>query len=335
MYRDRTVSPLDVARVVLARVEETNSSLGAYLTVTHERALGDAAAAEDRLLRDERSSPLDGVPYSLKDVEPTAGIRTTYGSVFFRDHVPASDSVVAERLRRAGAVLLGKTNTPHFGYKDMTDNLVGPIARNPWDLSRTTGGSSGGAAAAVAAGLGTLAQGGDGGGSIRIPASLCGVFGFKPTFGLVPRVPSLDAWDALATVGPMTRTVRDAAAMLGVIAGEDSRDPWACLLATDYLEACDRGIAQLRLGLSLNLGHVLVDDDVRDTVTQSANRFSSTRRARHRGRTRLARDTTRLRSRVRNRPRRAGRRQLARPANDGNRAVTPGARRTQPPMDRA
>jgi Asp-tRNA(Asn)/Glu-tRNA(Gln) amidotransferase A subunit family amidase len=275
LYRDRAASPLEVARAVLARVEEANPSLGAFLTVTSERALADAAAAEDRLVRGERSGPLDGVPYSVKDVEPTAGIRTTFGSTFFRDHVPTADSLVASRLRRSGAVLLGKTNTPHLGYKDATDNLVGPTARNPWNLDRTTGGSSGGAAAAVAAGLGPLAQGGDGGGSIRIPASLCGVFGLKPTFGLVPRVPSVDAWDALATVGPITRTVRDAATMLAEIAGPDSRDPWAFAPAADYLGACDRGIDDLRVGLSLDLGHALVDDEVRNAVTEAAGHLAA------------------------------------------------------------
>src|SRR5579862_810431 len=274
LYSAGAVSPIEVADAVLARVEAFNPTLGAYITVTAERALADARAAEARLVADDRISPLDGVPYSLKDVEPTAGIKSTYGSIFFRDHVPAEDSLVARRLRAAGAVLLGKTNTPHLCYKDTTDNLIGPTARNPWNIERTTGGSSGGAAAAVAAGLGPVAQGGDGGGSIRIPAALCGVFGLKPTFGLVPRVPSLDAWDAIATVGPITRTVRDAALTLAVMAGPDDRDPWAALNSADYVRACSDGLGGLRAGFSLDLGHALIDVSVRHAVTQAVTQLA-------------------------------------------------------------
>lgn len=163
------LSPVELTRVLLERIDELNPRLNAFLTVTPERALSDARAAEERLRRDERIGPLDGVPHSIKDAEPTRGIRTTHGSLWDRVAVPDHDSLVAARLRAAGSPLLGKTNVSHEGYKDMSDNLLGPPARNPWDLSRTPGGSSGGAAAAVAAGLGAIAQGGDGAGSIRIP----------------------------------------------------------------------------------------------------------------------------------------------------------------------
>ena len=169
--------------------------------------------------------PLDGIPYSIKDLEPTAGIRTTYGSKFFEQNVPAEDGAVAARLRASGGVLLGKTNTPHFGYKDMCDNLLGPPCRNPWNLARTSGASSGGAGSAVAAGLGPLAHGSDGSGSIRIPSALCGIFGMKPSLGRVPYWPSQDLWNARSHNGPMTRTVRDGALLLQVMAGPDPRDP--------------------------------------------------------------------------------------------------------------
>src|SRR5919199_6193010 len=161
-YRAREISPVEVAEALLARIEHLNPRLRAFLTVTADHARHQARAAEARLARGEPLGVLDGVPYSLKDLEVTNGIRTTFGSKFFEQHVPAEDGVVAERLRQSGAVLLGKTNTPHFGYKELSDNLLGAPCRNPWNLARTSGGSSAGAAAAVAAGLGPLAHGTDG-----------------------------------------------------------------------------------------------------------------------------------------------------------------------------
>ena len=157
LIRARTLSPVELTDVVLARIERLNPKLNAYLTVTADHARELARAAEARAVRGELRGPLDGIPYSIKDLEPTAGIRTTYGSKFFEHHVPAEDGIVAARLRSSGGVLLGKTNTPHFGYKDMCDNLLGPPCKNPWNLARTSGASSGGAGSAVAAGLGPWA----------------------------------------------------------------------------------------------------------------------------------------------------------------------------------
>ena len=154
LYRAKTLSPVEVTEAALARIERLNPKLNAYLTVTADHARELARAAEARLVRGQPRGPLDGIPYSIKDLEPTAGIRTTYGSKFFEHNVPAEDGAVASRLRGSGGVLLGKTNTPHFGYKDMCDNLIGPPCKNPWNLARTSGASSGGAGAAVAAGLG-------------------------------------------------------------------------------------------------------------------------------------------------------------------------------------
>src|SRR5207244_7261054 len=170
------------------------------------------------------------------------------GSKFSERNVPEEDGVVAARMKGSGGVLLGKTNTPHFGHKDMCDNLIGPPCRNPWKLDRTSGGSSGGAAAAVAAGLGPVAHGSDGAGSIRLPAALCGVFGLKPSFGRVPYHPNADYWTARSHIGPITRTVRDAALLLNVMAGPDTRDPLSMTSQPeDYLAACDGDLRGLKV----------------------------------------------------------------------------------------
>src|SRR5437588_225898 len=203
LIRARQLSPVELTDAVLSRIERLNPVLNAFLTVTADAARREAKAAEARARGDGAAGPLDGVPYSIKDLEPTAGVRTTYGSKFFEHNVPAEDGLVASRLRASGGILLGKTNTPHFGHRDMCDNLLGPPCRNPWKLDRTSGGSSGGAGAAVAAGLGPLAHGSDGAGSIRIPSALCGVVGFKPSFGRIPYHPNADYWSARSHNGPM------------------------------------------------------------------------------------------------------------------------------------
>jgi Asp-tRNA(Asn)/Glu-tRNA(Gln) amidotransferase A subunit family amidase len=274
LYRARQLSPVEVTEAVLARIDQLNPRLHAFLTVTADHARELARAAEARATRGALQGPLDGIPYSLKDLEPTAGIRTTYGSKFFESNVPAADGTVAARLRATGGVLLGKTNTPHFGYKDMCDNLLGPPCKNPWNTERTSGASSGGAGAAVAAGLGPVAHGSDGSGSIRIPSALCGIFGLKPSFGRIPYWPSQDLWAARSHQGPMTRTVRDAALLLQAMAGPDARDPLSIDAApVDYLAACDGGIAGLRVGWSLDLGFAAVDPEVGEITARAAKRF--------------------------------------------------------------
>jgi Asp-tRNA(Asn)/Glu-tRNA(Gln) amidotransferase A subunit family amidase len=274
-YRARELSPVEVADAALARIERVNPLLRAFLTVTADHARQAAHASEARLLRGELLGTLDGVPFSLKDLEPTKGIRTTYGSKFFEQHVPDADGLVAERLRRSGAVLLGKTNTPHFGYKELSDNLLGDPCRNPWKLERTSGGSSAGAGAAVAAGLGPLAHGTDGAGSIRIPASFCGIVGFKPSLGRVPYAPHPDPWAATSHPGPMSRTVRDAALMLQTMAGPDARDPLSIdSPAVDYLAACDGDLRGLRIAWSPDLGTGPVEREVVALVERAARRFT-------------------------------------------------------------
>ena len=274
LYRAKKLSPVEVTDAVLGRIERLNPKLNAYLTVTADHARELARAAEARFARGEGRGALDGIPYSIKDLEPTAGVRTTYGSKFFEHNVPTEDGAVASRLRGSGGVLLGKTNTPHFGYKDMCDNLIGPPCQNPWNLARTSGASSGGAGSAVAAGLGPLAHGSDGSGSIRIPSALCGIFGLKPSLARVPYWPSADLWGARSHNGPMTRTVRDAAILLQVLAGPDARDPMSIdAPPEDYLAACEGDVRGWRVGWSVDLGFAAVDPEVAELTHRAARRF--------------------------------------------------------------
>jgi Asp-tRNA(Asn)/Glu-tRNA(Gln) amidotransferase A subunit family amidase len=273
-YRSRRLSPVEVAEAVLGRIERINPALNAFVTVTADLALASARESELRFATGESRGPLEGVPVGIKDLSATKGIRTTRGSRIFADDVPGEDAPIVERLRRGGAVILGKTNTPEFGWKSPTDNpLFGPT-RNPWNRERTAAGSSGGSAAAVAAGMGPIATGGDGGGSIRQPASFCGVFGIKPTFGLVPTVPR-GVGGTFVSEGPLSRTVRDGAALLGVMAGYDPRDPFgAPVPAIDYVAACDGGLRGLRVAWSPDLGYAAVDPTVRDIAERAARRFA-------------------------------------------------------------
>jgi Asp-tRNA(Asn)/Glu-tRNA(Gln) amidotransferase A subunit family amidase len=227
LIRRKAVSPVEVVDAVLERIERVNPSINAYVTVTAEAARAAARAAEAAVARGDVLGPLHGVPYSLKDLTPTRGIRTTMGSKIFEHYVPEEDAILVERIRAAGAILLGKTNTPEFGCKPFTDNRLFGATRNPWVRDRSSGGSSGGAAAAVAAGLGPLAEGSDLAGSIRQPAAWCGAVGFKPSQGRVARYPSAAAWNAMSMNGPITRTVADAALMFSVMTGPDPRDPLA------------------------------------------------------------------------------------------------------------
>ncbi|HEV2439645.1 MAG TPA: amidase family protein [bacterium] len=275
LIRSGDVSPVEITEAVLARIDRFNPALGAYITVTADLARAQAREAEGRARRGERRGPLDGIPYSVKDLEDTAGVRTTYGSKWLESNIPSADGAAAGRLRAAGGILLGKTNTPHFGHKDMSDNLIGPPCRNPWRRDRTSGGSSGGAASAVASGLGPLAHGSDGAGSIRCPASLCGVVGLKPSAGRVPYHPNPDYWTARSHNGPIARTVRDAALMLSALAGPDPRDPMSIdAPPQDYVAACDGDLRGLRVAWSGDLGRLPVDAEVRAITEAAARRFA-------------------------------------------------------------
>jgi len=246
----RQARPREMAEFFLNRIERLNPKLGAFMTVTAERALDDASRLEQAEASEAAAMRLYGVPYSLKDMTWTKGIRTTMGSRNFAEFVPEVDQEIAIRLNRAGGILLGKTATPEFGGRPTTEGGLCPPARNPWNPAHTAGGSSGGAASALAAGLGPIAEGSDGGGSIRIPAACCGVVGLKPTRGRVSFAPMLgEAWAGFATSGPMARSVRDAALMLDVLAASPplGEPYWAPVPAEPFSAAVDRRPRKLRL----------------------------------------------------------------------------------------
>ncbi len=270
----REASAVEVLDAILARVEAVNPKVNAVVTLVAERAREEARAVDARAAAGEKGGPLCGVPVSIKDLIETKGVRTTFGSVLRQDFVPEQDAVLVERLRAAGCPIFAKTNTPDHGGKFATDNFVFGATNNPWDLSRSPGGSSGGAAAQVAAGMGPLAVGNDGGGSIRVPASMCGVYGLKPQFGRVPSWPRHNGWYILNHEGPIARTVRDAAALLDLLAGPDERD-WYSLPAEvgGYLEACDGDIKGMRVAWSPTPGYGRVDPAVLERCQAAARTF--------------------------------------------------------------
>jgi amidase len=235
-YRARKLSPLEVMQAVLARIDAVNPAVNAYVTVARESALAAARRATRMLGRKATTlPPLHGVPVSIKDLFSTKGIRTTWGSLIYKDHVPDHDDLVVQRLKAAGAIVVGKTNTPEFGAGGNTFNAVFGATRNPWNAALSCGGSSGGAAVAVATGMGPIAQGSDLGGSLRTPAAFCGVVGLRTTPGLVPSHPRTLIWDALGVTGPIARTVSDVALMLSTIAGPDERAPLSYEVDTSEL----------------------------------------------------------------------------------------------------
>ena len=273
-YRQRTLSPVDVAQAVLQRVAALNPRLNAFNLVS-DRLIDDAKAAEARWAAGQPKGLLDGVPVSIKDIVLTRGWPTLRGSKTVDPRGPWNDDAPATaRLREHGALLIGKTTTPEFGWKGVTDSPLTGITRNPWNLDKTPGGSSGGAAAAVAAGMGPLAVGTDGGGSIRIPCSFTGLFGIKPSFGRVPAWP-LSPFGTVAHVGPITRDVTDAALMLSVLAQPDARD-WHALPyePRDYRAGLGGGVHDLRIAYSPNLGYAKVDAEVDKLVREAVKVFA-------------------------------------------------------------
>ena len=276
MIHGGEVSSLEVVRAVLDRIERLNPQINAYCTVVAERALVEARAADAALADGAETGPLHGVPVSIKDLVATKGIRTTQGSPLLKNWVPDFDAPLVERLRSAGAVILGKTNTPEFGHLAVTRNSIFGATANPWNLDRTPGGSSGGAVAAVASGLGPLAEGSDGGGSIRIPASFTGVYGLKPSLGRVPLYPMDQGMEMLGVSGPITRTVADAALMLDVMAGPDDRDINSLPAPPGpFLEAASAdGVEKLRIAYSPALGHAEVESEIAAIVERATRVFA-------------------------------------------------------------
>jgi aspartyl-tRNA(Asn)/glutamyl-tRNA(Gln) amidotransferase subunit A len=271
--RRRELSPVDVMEATLARVAALNPTLNAFVALRADEAMQEARALGERIARGDDPGPLAGVPFGVKDEESLAGLATTYGSVPFRDNMATRDSTQVARLRRAGAIPIGKTNMPEFGSTAFTKNHLFGVTRNPWNLSRTPGGSSGGSSAAVASGMVPIATGGDGGGSIRIPASYTGLVGIKATFGRISRGPlSVRDWVDTISRGPLTRCVTDTALCLDAVAGYDPTDPDSLAHAGgSYVDALERVPSGLRLAYHPTLGYARVDAGVRALVERAVD----------------------------------------------------------------
>jgi amidase len=274
--RRREISAVEVMEAHLARIEAVNPSVNAIVTLDADAARRGAAEADRQLASGTADGLLHGLPIAVKDLEDTARMRTTYGSPIYRDHVPTEDTLMVSRLRQAGAIVIGKTNTPEFGAGSQTFNRVFGATRNPYDLSRTPGGSSGGAAAALASGMLPLADGSDLGASVRNPASFCNVVGLRPSAGRIPDVPSSRAWSPLGVLGPLGRTVPDTALLLRALCGPDPRDPLSLpdpgkKFATD-LSSDPSG---LRIAWSRNLGDLPVAPEVTAVLEQSRSALTA------------------------------------------------------------
>jgi Asp-tRNA(Asn)/Glu-tRNA(Gln) amidotransferase A subunit family amidase len=272
------VSPVEAVDYTLARIDALDGKLRAFVAIFPDEARAAAIDAERRA-RDGETLPLLGVPISIKDHIWVKGTPATNGSLALRDFVPEEDCALVTRVREAGAIIVGKTNNPEFVYRGFTDNDLFGLTRNPWNLDRTPGGSSGGSGAAVAAGMAPLSVGTDGGGSIRIPSCFCGIVGLKPTFGLVPKMPGFRGWPTLSVDGPMTRTVRDCALLLSVIAGIDPADDLSFPRPpADYLEAVLTAaeLAGLRIAYTEDMGFAPVDTVVREAFRAAVARFEQT-----------------------------------------------------------
>ena len=277
--KTKKVSPVEVVDAFLTRIEKINPKINAYCTLIPESARQTAKDAERKIMKGETLGALHGVPVSIKDLTWMKGVRSTGGSLLYENFVPDRDAIFVERLKAAGAIILGKTNTPEFGWVGVTTNRVFGPSHNPWNINYTTGGSSGGAAASVAASLGPLAQGSDGGGSIRTPASFCGVYGLKPSYGRVPQSPGFPGlWEGLSVTGPIARTVADAALMLEVMSGYDSRYFHSIPQKAPHFTAIIRGnlsLKGLKVAWTRDMGYATVDTRVVKAFEQAVKVFSS------------------------------------------------------------
>lgn len=276
LVRRRQILSRELVEAHLRRIERANPSLNAIVTLDADGALERARALDEQLARRELAGPLHGIPVAHKDLHETRGMRTTYGSPLFASNIPDVDCLVVERMRRAGAVRLGKTNTPEFGAGSQTFNPVFGATRNPYDGTKTCGGSSGGAAVALATGMIALADGSDMGGSLRNPASFCGVVGLRPSPGRVPQWPVASLWDPLNVAGPMARNAGDAALLLSALAGPDARAPLSLSDAGQAFSApLDRDCRGLRIAWYRDLGGVPFDPPVREIVERQREVFLS------------------------------------------------------------
>jgi amidase len=276
LLREKKVSAKEVMEAHLAQIDRINPKVNAIVTLLAEQAMSQASAADDALARSETVGPLHGIPIAHKDLVSTKGIRTTSGSPIFKDFIPDVDELIVERMKKAGAITIGKTNTPEFGAGSQTYNTVFGETLNPYDTTKTCGGSSGGAAVALACGMQPLADGSDLGGSLRNPANFCNVVGFRPSPGRVPAWPTLASWYPLSVQGPMARTVEDVAYMLSVIAGPDPRSPIAIAEpGHTFNEPLKRDFKNVSIAWSRDLGGLPVDPRVTEVIDSQRHVFET------------------------------------------------------------
>ena len=276
LLREREVSAVEVMQAHLDQIDRINPKVNAIVTLVPEAALAEARRLDDRMSRGEPAGALAGLPVAHKDLTFTRGIRTTLGSPVFRDFVPTEDALIVERLKAAGAITVGKTNTPEFGAGSQTFNEIFGVTRNPWDLSKTCGGSSGGAAVALSCGMVPIADGSDMGGSLRNPASFCSVAGFRPSPGRVPVWPKSNGWDVLGVEGPMARTVEDIALVLSAIAGPDERSPISLAEPGEvFAQPLERSFDGTRIAWSPGFGTLPVDPRVSAAIEDRRGTFES------------------------------------------------------------
>ena len=274
--KTQEVSSVEITETIIERIEKINPLLNAYCTPTFELARETAAKADEAVKKSEKLGLLHGIPTSIKDLMQTKGIRTTFGSKLYEDFIPEQDDIAVQRLMASGCVILGKTNTPEFGAIALTNNKIFGETKNPWDLEKNSGGSSGGAASSVASGIGPLALGSDGGGSIRVPSSCCGVYGLKPTYGRIPSYPRIGiVFYSMDHYGPIVRYVKDAALMLNVMKGHHPADnnsfPDDDI---DYVKILEDKPKKLKIGYSMTLGFgKILDDEVKENVLNGIQKF--------------------------------------------------------------
>lgn len=282
--RNKEIRAVEVAESALSRIESVDPILHAFCTTAADLARSMAAKVDDMVASGRDPGPLAGVPVGIKDLVATKDVRTVCGSKAYEGFTPDEDDIIVERLRNAGAIFLGKTNVPEFGYSGVGHNPVFDTTCNPWNPAMTPGGSSAGSGAAVASGMCPIAVASDGGGSIRIPAAHCGLVGVKPSAGRVPlypgcrdeRYPGISSWESLEHLGPLSRTVADSALMLSVMAGPDPRDRHSIPVSdVDWLDLSIESVRGKRVALSLDFGYVAVDPEVRKLVKQAAQFFSN------------------------------------------------------------
>lgn len=270
LIRRRTLSPVELLGACLDRIEKRNPAVNAFVTLCAEEALEAARRAERAVMAGDPLGPLHGLPVAIKDLDPVAGVRMSRGSLLFADDVAPKSALFVTRLQQAGAIVIGKTNTPEFGHKAITDNFVFGPTSTPFNLAMNSGGSSGGSAAAVAEGLVPIAQGSDAGGSLRVPASLCGVLTLMPSFGRVPLTPRPNAFlllNPMVCYGPLARSVEDGVLMLDVMSGHDPRDPYSYPVVESSLrEGLNRPLRGLRVAFSPDLGGFPVEKEVATVV---------------------------------------------------------------------